>query len=185
MIPRSQGLQERNQRVLVGVGQTGLPLVRRKEVRSEIMSAIDDEVFALADVEQCFHPILRVKLLRSLRVGGIRWQRGEVPWTAPWPFAVGSWMYILDGNGVRPGAPAQVGRVPVAVDARATRRRADRDTLRSELPSTREFLRDLRSRYEAGERATTVLPTTEAVWQANYARSFWRPEHEAFVHGAR
>jgi hypothetical protein len=114
-----------------------------------------------------------------------RWQHGEVPWTAPWPFAVGSWMYILDGNGVRPGVPARTGRVPVAIDARATRRREERVQLRATLPSTREFLADLRSRYEAGERASTALPTTEAVWQANYERSFWRPEHEAFVHGAR
>jgi hypothetical protein len=86
---------------------------------------------------------------------------------------------------VRPGAPAHVGPVPPALDARATQRRADRGALRSELPSTREFLRDLRSRYESGERASATLPTTEAVWQANYERSFWRPEHEAFVHGAR
>ena len=54
-----------------------------------------------------------------------RWEHGEVPWTAPWPFAVGSWMYILDGNGRRPGTPLRAGRVPSAVDARAVQRRAD------------------------------------------------------------
>ncbi len=79
-----------------------------------------------------------------------RWHHGDVPWTAPWPFAVGSWMYILDGNGVRPGAPTRVGRVPGALDTRATQRHEDRAALAHTLPSTREFLRDLRARYEAG-----------------------------------
>jgi tryptophan halogenase len=114
-----------------------------------------------------------------------RWQHGEVPWTAPWPFAVGSWMYILDGNGVRPGTPARAGRVPTALDGRAARRRNERVQLGATLPSMRDFLADLRARYEAGDRASSVLPTTDDVWRANYERSFWGPEHEAFVHGAR
>jgi len=114
-----------------------------------------------------------------------RWQHGDVPWNAPWPFAVGSWMYILDGNGVRPGTPARAGRVPAALDARAIQRRAERVESRATLPSTRHFLADVRARYEAGERASSVLPTTDEVWRANYERSFWGPEHEGFVHGAR
>ena len=87
---------------------------------------------------------------------------------------------------MRPGLPAARPVVcPSALDARATQRRDDRARLRATLPSTREFLADLRARYEAGDRATAVLPTTDDVWRANYERSFWGPEHEAFVHGAR
>ena len=93
-----------------------------------------------------------------------RWQHGEVPWTAPWPFAVGSWMYILDGNGVRPGVPAarRVG-CRARVDARATQRRHERARLRATLPSTREFLarsaRPLRSRRPRDRRRSRP-PTT-------------------------
>ena len=83
-----------------------------------------------------------------------------------------------------PAGPFAPVRVPSAVDARAAQRREDRAALAHALPSTREFLRDLRARYEAGARATAALPTTDDVWQANYDRSFWGPEHEAFVHGA-
>ena len=50
-----------------------------------------------------------------------RWQHGEVPWTAPWPFAVGSWMYILDGNGVRPGRPAHRSTLSTLRSTRAPR----------------------------------------------------------------
>jgi tryptophan halogenase len=114
-----------------------------------------------------------------------RWRRGEPPWAAPWPFAVGSWMYILDGNGVRPGRPARRARRDPAAAAAADRRRTERLALAGRLPSTREFLADLRARYEAGDRFDASLPTTEAVWAAQYERSFWRPEHEEFVHGVR
>ncbi|MEX2100560.1 MAG: tryptophan halogenase family protein [Acidimicrobiia bacterium] len=114
-----------------------------------------------------------------------RWKNGEAPWSAPWPFAVGSWMYILDGNGVPPGAPGRTAHVDPEFDARANERRAQRLALLDALPSTREFLRDVCTRYEAGERFDAPLPTLEAVWEANYARSFWRPEHEKFVHGVR
>ena len=114
-----------------------------------------------------------------------RWKRGEAPWAAPWPFAVGSWMYILDGNGVRPGAPARRARLDRELEQRSRARRAQRLALIDKLPSTREFLRDLRARYERGERSGAVLPSVEEVWEANYERSFWGPEHEEFVHGVR
>jgi tryptophan halogenase len=114
-----------------------------------------------------------------------RWRHGEAPWAAPWPFAVGSWMYILDGNGVRPGAPRRLRRAAPADDAAAARRRAERLALVDRLPSTRELLGELRARYEEGRRSDAPLPTTENVWEAQYARSFWRPEHEEFVHGVR
>jgi hypothetical protein len=114
-----------------------------------------------------------------------QWKRGEAPWAAPWPFAVGSWMYILDGNGVRPGAPTRRARLDSELDQKSRARRAERLALLDTLPSTRDFLRDLRTRYERGERFGAALPSVEEVWEANYERSFWGPEHEEFVHGVR
>jgi tryptophan halogenase len=113
-----------------------------------------------------------------------RWQRGEPPLSAPLPFQPGSWAYILDGNGLWPrsfpaGGDAGTGIAPAvaaADDEAAVRRRDERLDLAGRLPSLRQYLADVRRRYEAGERATGPLPTPDEVWAAHRGRSFWPEE---------
>ena len=84
-------------------------------------------------------------------------------------------MYILDGNRRWPRARPADADVDVAPedDEAAARRRDERLALVERLPSVREYLADVRRRYEAGDRQTGPLPTPEDVWEAHRRRSFW------------
>src|SRR5258708_6477463 len=64
----SERLQEGDERFLVGVGESRLPLAAREIVGSEVVTLVDHEVRALGDLEQVRHE--RRELLACLVVAG-------------------------------------------------------------------------------------------------------------------
>jgi tryptophan halogenase len=116
-----------------------------------------------------------------------RWAHGVAPHDAPGPFHPGSWLYILDGNGVRPGHPAEAldTHVDAGDEAAIARRRAERARLVDELPSLRSYLGGLRARYEAGDRRSGPLPTLDDLWEDHHRRSSWRPSRDAHLPSPR